>query len=129
NYQPVRSRISLRFLIFQPTKKTFKMKTSIMLNEVKSRLLSGLSEAKSRRSHSSRELPSGKKIISMLAISAMIIAIAISGCAISQTIKDKSGAQLWGENCNRCHNSPSMEQYGKEQWEVIGTHMRVRANV
>jgi cytochrome c2 len=70
-----------------------------------------------------------KKLLSILSISAVIIAIANSGCAVSQNIKDKSGAQLWGENCNRCHNSPSMEQYSKEHWEVIGTHMRVRANV
>lgn len=87
------------------------MKTSIMLSEAKSRLVSG------------------KKIISILAINAIIISIIISGCAVSQNIKDKSGAQLWGENCNRCHNSPSMEQYSKEHWDVIGTHMRVRANV
>ena len=87
------------------------MNTSNMLSEAKSRFLSG------------------KKIISILAISAVISSTIISGCAVSQNIKDKSGAQLWGENCNRCHNSPSMDQYAKEQWEVIGTHMRVRANV
>ena len=70
-----------------------------------------------------------KKLIIILSITTMIIATIITGCASTQAIKDKSGAQLWGENCNRCHNSPSMDQYSKEQWEVIGTHMRVRANV
>jgi cytochrome c1 len=70
-----------------------------------------------------------KKLISILIASAMIVAIILSGCAVSQQVKDKSGAQLWGENCNRCHNSPSMEQYSKDHWEVIGNHMRVRANV
>jgi cytochrome c1 len=87
------------------------MKTSIMLSEAKSRLFSG------------------KKIISILAISAVIITITITGCAPTQAIKEKSGAQLWGENCNRCHNAPSMDQYAKEHWDVIGAHMRVRANV
>jgi len=70
-----------------------------------------------------------KKLIIILSITTMIIATIITGCAPTQAIKDKSGAQLWGENCNRCHNSPSMDQYSKEQCEVIGTQMRVRANV
>ena len=81
-----------------------------------------LSEAKSR-------LLSGKKIISIFTIITVSVTIIISGCAVSQNVKDKSGAQLWGENCNRCHNSPSMEQYSKEHWDVIGAHMRVRANI
>jgi len=70
-----------------------------------------------------------KKLISIFASITITVTILISGCAVSQTVKDKSGAQLWGENCNRCHNSPSMEQYSKEHWDVIGAHMRVRANV
>ncbi len=35
-------------------------------------------------------------------------------------------AQIWAENCNRCHNVRSPSQYSDAQWEVIGTHMRVR---
>ncbi|HYV94912.1 MAG TPA: cytochrome c [Chitinophagales bacterium] len=70
-----------------------------------------------------------KKLIIVLACSVAFSVILFSSCAPTQKIKDKTGAQLWGENCNRCHNAPSMEQYGKDQWVVIGDHMRVRANV
>lgn len=41
----------------------------------------------------------------------------------------KGGAQLWGENCVRCHNAPPPTAYGDDQWTVIGQHMRVRANI
>jgi len=41
----------------------------------------------------------------------------------------KSGAQLWAENCNRCHNVRSPQSYSPTQWEVALLHMRVRANL
>jgi len=70
-----------------------------------------------------------KKIIIILAFIVASAGLLLSGCAPTQMIADKTGVQLWGENCNRCHNAPSMEQYNKDQWVVIGDHMRVRANV
>jgi cytochrome c553 len=42
---------------------------------------------------------------------------------------DKSGAQLWAENCVRCHNIRSPSSYSPAQWEVAMMHMRVRANL
>jgi len=42
---------------------------------------------------------------------------------------DKSGAQLWAENCVRCHNIRSPSNYSPAQWEVVMMHMRVRANL
>ena len=41
----------------------------------------------------------------------------------------KSGAQLWAENCVRCHNIRSPSSYSSAQWEVAMMHMRVRANL
>jgi mono/diheme cytochrome c family protein len=41
----------------------------------------------------------------------------------------KSGAQLWAENCVRCHNIRSPSSYSPAQWEVVMMHMRVRANL
>ena len=38
----------------------------------------------------------------------------------------KGAAQIWAENCSRCHNARSPSQYSDSQWEVIGMHMRVR---
>src|SRR5438128_2742933 len=41
----------------------------------------------------------------------------------------KSGAQLWADNCVRCHNIRSPGSYSPAQWEVATMHMRVRANL
>src|SRR6266567_7596201 len=41
----------------------------------------------------------------------------------------KGGAQLWAENCVRCHNIRSPSSYSPAQWEVVMMHMRVRANL
>ena len=41
----------------------------------------------------------------------------------------KSGAQLWAENCVRCHNIRSPGSLSPVQWEVALMHMRVRANL
>ncbi len=42
---------------------------------------------------------------------------------------EKSGAQLWGETCNRCHLAPSPADYNDTDWSTISLHMRVRANL
>jgi hypothetical protein len=42
---------------------------------------------------------------------------------------EKSGAELWAENCVRCHNIRSPSSYSPAQWEVVMMHMRVRANL
>ena len=41
----------------------------------------------------------------------------------------KGRAQLWDENCSRCHNLRSPSSYSDAKWEVIMTHMRIRANL
>ena len=41
----------------------------------------------------------------------------------------KGGAELWAENCIRCHNIRSPSNYSPAQWEVVMMHMRVRANL
>jgi len=40
-----------------------------------------------------------------------------------------SGAQLWAENCARCHNFRSPTTYSDGQWRIAGHHMRLRANL
>jgi len=37
--------------------------------------------------------------------------------------------QLWAENCQRCHNTPSPNSFSAEQWETIGMHMQTRAMI
>jgi len=70
-----------------------------------------------------------KKTILMISILISGSALLINSCAPTKEISEKSGAQLWGENCNRCHNAPSMDQYSKEQWTIIGTHMKLKAGI
>ncbi len=59
-----------------------------------------------------------------------MLLVTIQSCSLSKNvITSKSGAQLWGENCMRCHNSPSPADFNDEQWKTIGLHMQVRANI
>jgi hypothetical protein len=50
-----------------------------------------------------------------------------AGTAVAPT--EKGGAELWAENCVRCHNIRSPSNYSPAQWEVVMMHMRVRANL
>jgi len=51
-----------------------------------------------------------------------------SGCTSSR-VAMKSGAQLWGENCLRCHNAPPPNQFDDREWSTIGSHMEITANL
>ncbi len=42
---------------------------------------------------------------------------------------EKGAAQLWADNCARCHNSRSPSTYSDAEWDVAVHHMRVRANL
>lgn len=63
-------------------------------------------------------------IIILLLVTAGVVII--QSC-VSTKITDKSGTQLWSENCQRCHNTPPSSAFTNTQWEVINTHMRQRA--
>ena len=69
------------------------------------------------------------KKLSIITAAGIIISIGLifNGCAASQKIEAKSGAQLWAENCQRCHNTPSPSTFSPEQWETVGMHMQTRA--
>jgi hypothetical protein len=75
-------------------------------------------------------LPGAVIIVSCAAITWLI------GCAANQRSGEvaagttgKSGAQLWAENCVRCHNIRSPSSLSPAQWEVAAMHMRIRANL
>jgi hypothetical protein len=55
------------------------------------------------------------------------IVMTITGCKASQMVSNKSGAQLWAENCQRCHNTPSPSTFSPDQWETVGLHMQSRS--
>jgi hypothetical protein len=71
-----------------------------------------------------------KKIIAIITINILLVSgMFLQSCAPTKEISEKSGVQLWGENCNRCHNAPTPDQYSKDQWDVIVMHMKVRAMI
>ncbi|CAN5627311.1 hypothetical protein BH10BAC3_BH10BAC3_29030 [soil metagenome] len=72
-----------------------------------------------------------KQVIIMysLIIIVSIGMFATSSCKVSQAVQDKTGTQLWGENCGRCHNAPGPGEFHDTNWDIIVTHMRVRANI
>ena len=70
-----------------------------------------------------------KKIPIIISLFALVAAIVVySSCSATSSLAEaKSGAQLWGENCLRCHNIPSPETFSDVEWDVVMMHMRVRA--
>ena len=63
-------------------------------------------------------------------ISVITLVMIIHSCASQKAmIAYKSGAQLWGENCVRCHNSPTPVDFTDDEWKTIGLHMQDRANL
>ncbi len=76
-----------------------------------------------------------KRLNRITALSVTLIFIAIvastlmNGCKTPEAIASKSGAQLWGENCNRCHNAPDPTTYSDDQWDAASEHMRQKALV
>ena len=44
----------------------------------------------------------------------------------AQLASGKGGAELWSENCSRCHNLRAPDYYTPGRWAVVTQHMRVR---
>lgn len=68
------------------------------------------------------------------------ILVSITACSSSKEVYsditdnndfkiEKSGAQLWGETCIKCHLVPSPASYNDVDWSTIELHMRIRANI
>ena len=72
-----------------------------------------------------------KKIFSVVTAIIMlaIINFLTIGCYESKKVAAKSGVQLWSENCTRCHNAPGPGEFSNENWDIVATHMQVRANI
>jgi len=73
-----------------------------------------------------------KKYILLSILLMILLVTALSSlysCAVSQQVTDKTGTQLWGENCGRCHNAPGPGELSAVNWDIVGKHMKVRANV
>ncbi len=67
--------------------------------------------------------------MAVLAFSAIIGFALLAGCAGNMNHASKSGAQLWGENCGRCHNIRPTTSLDDDHWELVVQHMRTRAGL
>jgi len=65
----------------------------------------------------------------VIAGAVIIMSIIMNSCVESKMVAAKSGAQLWAENCQRCHNTPSPTSFSHEQWVTVGMHMQTRAQL
>jgi len=65
--------------------------------------------------------------VSVVILFGLGVFASINGCAPSKAVAAKTGVQLWSENCQRCHNTPSPASFSSEQWETIGMHMQTRS--
>ncbi|AEW01391.1 hypothetical protein Niako_5152 [Niastella koreensis GR20-10] len=65
----------------------------------------------------------------MVAGFSTLLVVLINSCAESRKVAEKTGAQLWAENCQRCHNTPPSNTFSREQWITIGMHMQTRAQL
>lgn len=53
-----------------------------------------------------------------------------SACTSSnKVVAQESGAQLWAQKCQSCHNAPPPNQFSPQQWDVIIYHMKIKANL
>ena len=63
----------------------------------------------------------------IISTAAVITLFGLIVSCVTAKVSDKSGTQLWSENCQRCHNAPSSAAFSNAQWGIINTHMRQRA--
>jgi len=42
---------------------------------------------------------------------------------------EPGGAELWAHKCRKCHNLRPPNSFTPDQWEVVVSHMRVRARL
>lgn len=72
-----------------------------------------------------------KTIIKISIVSTMIAIITIQfiSCKSNEAISSKPGAQIWGENCIRCHNAADPATFSDVEWDVATMHMQIRANL
>ncbi len=80
------------------------------------------------KDHTNRPL----RILAGCALSALsLLAAGCSSAGVqpSEKAAGENGAQLWGDNCARCHNYRSPSMYSEAQWEIITLHMRLRGNL
>lgn len=95
-------------------------------------------------------MPSRLSIFAIMGIGWLTACFVLSGCHEAQTTIEpsqtastqdnpegvfeqetqvKGGAQVWAQNCMRCHNLRRPRERSDREWDIIVHHMRVRGNL
>ncbi len=67
--------------------------------------------------------------VAVLVVLAILAVTLLAGCAAGPSQVSKSGPQLWGENCARCHNVRPPASLNDAEWDLALMHMRTRAGL
>ena len=87
-----------------------------------------------------KHLRHGQRARVTLALLAVLVALSVAGCAsrpstpakesttkpAAPAVATRGRAQMWAENCNRCHNARPASWYSRREWAVAMHHMQVR---
>jgi hypothetical protein len=63
------------------------------------------------------------------AVGLVVLAPAWAGDAGKPAGDAGRGVKLWSDVCARCHNMRDPREFRDDQWQVIVSHMRVRAGL
>lgn len=64
----------------------------------------------------------------------LAVSLVLAGCSGNpapnrSTSEVARGGRIWAGTCNRCHNLRPPAQFTAEQWPIIVSHMRARADL
>ena len=63
-------------------------------------------------------------------IAALLLFAGCAGAPSSQQVSAADdGARIWRMTCARCHNLRPVPEFAAEQWPIIVSHMRTRADL
>ncbi len=67
-----------------------------------------------------------KKLIAVLSIGLASLSVHAGD---ENTGDPSRGVRIWGEQCGRCHNMRTPQEFGIDEWHTITAHMRIRAGL
>ena len=65
----------------------------------------------------------------------MLVSLLLVGCAGASVQPQEQpptaaeGARIWRQSCNRCHGPRPATEFAADDWELIVSHMRTRADL
>lgn len=71
-----------------------------------------------------------RRVILFIPLGLLALAAAVWPVVAQEPKPDlRRGAELWAQNCARCHNLRAPDERSDREWEIIVAHMRLRANL